>query len=75
EKSYTSKLKISHLEEILSDEMFFRSHRSYIVNINHIREIEPWFNGSFIIKVEKKEISIPVSRSKAKELKEILNIR
>lgn len=72
---YKSKLKISQLEEILSEKMFFRSHRSYIVNIDHIVEIEPWFNGSFIIKVEKAGFNIPVSRNKVKELKEILNMR
>ncbi|MGL5098626.1 MAG: LytR/AlgR family response regulator transcription factor, partial [Fusobacteriaceae bacterium] len=72
---YKSKLKISQLEEILSEKMFFRCHRSYMVNINRIIEVEPWFNGGFIIKVEKTEFNIPVSRNKVKELKEILNIR
>lgn len=73
--TYKSKLKISQLEEILSEKMFFRCHRSYMVNINHIIEVEPWFNGGFIIKVKKMEFNIPVSRNRVRELKEILNIR
>ncbi|MBP6322808.1 MAG: response regulator transcription factor [Fusobacteriaceae bacterium] len=73
-ESYTSKLKISQLEAILPSENFFRTHRSYIVNIDKIAEVEPWFNGSYLIKVGKKSHNISVSRNNVKKLKEILNI-
>ncbi|MGL5175090.1 MAG: LytR/AlgR family response regulator transcription factor [Cetobacterium sp.] len=72
---YTSKLKISQLENILSEELFFRCHRSYIVNIDKIIEVEPWFNGTYILKVSNSNFKIPVSRNKVKELKEILTIK
>ncbi|MGL4868254.1 MAG: LytR/AlgR family response regulator transcription factor, partial [Cetobacterium sp.] len=39
---YSSKMKISQLENILTDNLFFRCHRSYIVNIDKIVEVEPW---------------------------------
>ena len=72
---YTSKLKISQLENILSENIFFRGHRSYIVNIDKIVEVEPWFNGTYILKVSNCNFKIPVSRNKVKELKEILTIK
>ncbi|MGL4903195.1 MAG: LytR/AlgR family response regulator transcription factor [Cetobacterium sp.] len=72
---HTSKLKISQLENILSEELFFRCHRSYIVNIDKIVEVEPWFNGTYILKVSNSNFKIPVSRNKVKELKEILTIK
>lgn len=74
EEKYTSKLKISQFEEILPAEKFFRAHRSYIVNIDKIVEVEPWFNGSYLIKVGKKNCNLSVSRNNVKKLKEILNI-
>ncbi|MGL4977263.1 MAG: LytR/AlgR family response regulator transcription factor [Cetobacterium sp.] len=71
----SSKLKISQLENILSNEMFFRCHRSYIVNIDKIIEVEPWFNGTYILKVSNSNFKIPVSRNKVKDLKELLTIK
>lgn len=72
---YLSKLKISQLENILDEHIFFRTHRSYIVNINKVVEVEPWFNSTFILKVKENDFKIPVSRNKVKELKEILLIK
>ena len=40
---YTSKLKISKWEEILPKNKFYRTHRAYIVNLDKIKEVEPWF--------------------------------
>ncbi|MGL5949876.1 MAG: LytR/AlgR family response regulator transcription factor, partial [Cetobacterium sp.] len=75
EKVNSSKLKISQLENILSNEIFFRCHRSYIVNIDKIVEVEPWFNGTYILKVSNSNFKIPVSRNKVKDLKELLTIK
>lgn len=72
---YLSKLKISQLEQILDEHIFFRTHRSYIVNIDKVVEVEPWFNSTFILKVKENDFKIPVSRNKVKELKEILLIK
>lgn len=72
---YTSKLKISQLENILPSINFFRSHRSYIVNMNKIIEVEPWFNGTYILKLKDCSFNIPVSRQKVKILKRILIIK
>ncbi|MGL5355216.1 MAG: LytR/AlgR family response regulator transcription factor [Cetobacterium sp.] len=75
EAMYSSKLKISQLEKILDETTFFRCHRSYIINIDKIVEVEPWFNGTYILKVLNSNFKIAVSRNKVKELKEILTIK
>lgn len=52
---------------------FFRCHRGYIVNINHIDKVSPWFNGAFNIQLKGISDNIPVSRNYAKKLKELLS--
>ncbi len=66
---------LSSLEEKLDPKLFFRCHRSYIVRIDAIMEVSPWFNGTYLIAMhESKESNIPVSRSKVKALKNLLNL-
>lgn len=71
---YMSKLKISDLEEKLPKGKFFRSHRSYIVNLDKIVEIIPWFNTTYNLKLRDIDEKIPVSRSKVKEFKNLMGI-
>ena len=71
---YFSKQKISNLEVELPD-IFFRTHRSYIVNINKIEEIIPWFNSTYNLKIEELDIEVPVSRNKIKKFRTLLNIK
>ncbi|MCF6094976.1 LytTR family DNA-binding domain-containing protein [Microaerobacter geothermalis] len=67
-----TKMTLQELEEKLRDLPFFRSHRSYLVNIEYIQEIVPWFNGAYnLILKNKEKTKIPVSRSSAKHLFEI----
>ena len=48
-----------------------RCHKAYIVNIKHVKEIVPWFSGSYLVKLNDKEkTEIPVSRTYAKDFKE-----
>ena len=70
-KRYVSKIKISKWEEMLEGYNFYRCHRSYIVNLDKIVEIEQWFNSSWIIKLKNYSTTIPVSRNNIKELKEL----
>lgn len=72
---YTSKFKISKWEEILPENKFYRTHRAYIVNLDKIKEIEPWFNGTFVLKIQDLKFKVPVSRNNVKEFKELLNIK
>lgn len=74
EKVYISKIKISKWEEILADESFYRCHRSYIINLDKITEIEQWANSSWIIKIKNYNKLIPVSRNNIKDLKTLFSI-
>lgn len=75
EEVYTSKLKISKWEEILPKSRFYRTHRSYIINLDKIKEVEPWFNGTYILKIQDLKFKVPVSRNNIKEFKELLIIK
>ncbi len=65
---------LSELQEKLSDRKFFRSHKSYIVNLDRIDSIEPWFNSTYNIHIKGIDETIPVSRTYAKAFKEAMNI-
>jgi two-component system LytT family response regulator/two-component system response regulator LytT len=66
------------LEELQADldpNVFWRTHRSYVVNINHIREVVPWFKSSYQVRVDdKKGTEIPVSRVQTRRLREMLKL-
>jgi len=66
------------LEELLAaldSESFWRPHRSYLVNIHHIKEVVPWFKSSFMLKMnDKKQSEIPVSRQQTKRLRELFKL-
>jgi two-component system response regulator LytT len=71
--SIQTKMTLQDLEEKLTHSPFFRSHRSYLVNLDYIYEIVPWFNGAYnLILKNKEQTQIPVSRSAAKSLFDIL---
>ncbi len=56
-------------------ENFWRVHRSYLVNINKIREVVPWFKSSFMLKLDdKKQTQVPVSRQQTKRLRDLLRL-
>ncbi|MCR8641225.1 LytTR family DNA-binding domain-containing protein [Paenibacillus sp. N1-5-1-14] len=73
QQAYTTKMSLNDLEHKLAEYPFFRPHRSFLVNLNQIEEIVPWFNGAFnIILKHDKRAQIPVSREMAKELFRLL---
>src|SRR5882672_2773848 len=66
---------IEELQTSLDSELFWRAHRSYLVNINHIKEVVPWFKSSYMLKMADKRASeIPVSRAQTKRLRELLKM-
>jgi two-component system LytT family response regulator/two-component system response regulator LytT len=66
---------LEELHAALDSESFWRPHRSYLVNIHHIKEVVPWFKSSFMIKMnDKKQSEIPVSRQQTKRLRELFNL-
>jgi len=66
---------IEELQEQLDPEAFWRVHRSFLVNIQHIREVVPWFKSSYQLRMDDpKKTEIPVSRAQTKRLKELFNL-
>jgi two-component system response regulator LytT len=66
---------IEELQESLDSDVFWRAHRSYLVNINHIKEVVPWFKSSYILKMnDKRQSEIPVARAQTKRLREIIKL-
>lgn len=74
EDRYRVEGTLGHLEEILPKENFFRCHRSFLVNLDAISEIIPWFNNTYIIKIKGMNDEIPISRRNIKEFKERLHL-
>jgi two-component system LytT family response regulator/two-component system response regulator LytT len=66
------------LEELLDSldpNLFWRAHRSFLVNINRIKEVVPWFKSSYQLRMEdKKQSEIPVSRAQTKRLRELFGL-
>jgi len=66
---------LEELLELLDPNMFWRAHRSYVVNINHIKEVVPWFKSSYQLRMaDKKQTEIPVSRAQTKRLRELFKL-
>ena len=66
---------LEELHAALDSESFWRPHRSYLVNIHHIKEVVPWFKSSFMLKMnDKKSSEIPVSRQQTKRLRELFKL-
>jgi two-component system LytT family response regulator/two-component system response regulator LytT len=66
---------LDDLQAQLDPETFWRVHRAYLVNINKIKEIVPWFSRNYILKMsDGKSTEIPVSRSQTKRLREYLRL-
>src|SRR5467141_2250 len=66
------------LEELLDSldpHHFWRAHRSFLVNINRIKEVVPWFKSSYQLRMDdKKQTEIPVSRAQTKRLRELFGL-
>ena len=66
---------LDELQGHLDPALFWRVHRSHLVNINKIKEIVPWFSRNYILKMkDAKATEIPVSRSQTKRLRDYLSL-
>lgn len=66
---------LEELQSNLDPELFWRVHRSYLVNVNRIREVIPWFKSSFQIRMDdKKGTEIPVSRVQTRRLRSMFRL-
>ncbi len=66
---------LDELQSHLDPDVFWRVHRSHVVNIHQIKEIVPWFSRNYILKMkDSRSTEIPVSRSQTKRLREYLSL-
>jgi len=66
---------LEELQEQLDPNHFWRAHRGYVVNIDHIREVVPWFKSSYQLRMnDKAQTEIPVSRTQTRRLRELFNL-
>lgn len=71
---YRSENSLADIHNELEQENFFRCHRSYLINLDEIKVIEPWFNNTYIFKMNVFKEEIPISRRHMKEFREIYHI-
>ena len=66
---------IEELQASLDRDQFWRVHRSYLVNINRIKEVVPWFKSSYQLRMDdRKHTEIPVSRVQTRRLRELFKL-
>jgi two-component system LytT family response regulator/two-component system response regulator LytT len=66
---------LEELMELLDPVRFWRAHRGFVVNIDQIREVMPWFKSSYQLRMnDKQQTEIPVSRAQTKRLRELFNL-
>jgi len=64
---------LSEIEQRLARSGFFRAHRGYLVNLQHVKEVIPYTRNSFsLILDDADETEIPLSKAAAAELRELL---
>ena len=73
EKKYVKKETMNFLEQSLPEETFVRVHRSSIINVNHMKKMERYGKESYIV-ILKDGSKVNVSKSRTKELKQLLGI-
>lgn len=74
EKEYEAKIPLKDLETRLESYSFFRIHKSYLVNLDYVTRLTPWFNGAYQLELKGKNEKLSVSRNYVKALRERLEI-
>lgn len=73
-ETYQVKLPLKELESRLLPFSFFRIHKSYLVNLNYVMRLTPWFNGAYQLEMEGMEELLSVSRNYVKGLRQRLEL-
>ena len=72
---YSNYKTLDDLQTTLGDRVFWRPHRSFIVNINRIKEVVPWFKSNYqLLMSDRDRTKIPVSRAQTKRLRELFRL-
>ncbi len=74
-EKYLTRFTLKELEQRLNPNLFYRCHRSYLVNIKKAREVIPLYNGTLILTVDDDlKSEVPVSRSQTKKIRQLLGL-
>ena len=72
---HRARASLADLEARLATRGFLRVHRSFLVNLEHVAEVEPFFNGALLLRLDDRERSeIPVGRAAAPKVREIFGL-
>lgn len=72
---YRARASLAELEERLAPQGFQRVHRSFLVNVEHVAEVEPFFNGALLLRMDDRDRSeIPVGRAAAPRLRGLFGL-
>ncbi|MCM1989948.1 LytR/AlgR family response regulator transcription factor [Oceanirhabdus seepicola] len=74
EGRFKTKDSLDNWENKLGEYNFFRTHRSFLVNLDKIQKMSPWFNNTYVLYLEDTPNEIPLSRNRLKEFKNIIGI-
>src|SRR5262249_2568907 len=75
-KNYVVDFTIFELEQKLDPKKFVRIHRSTLVNLDYLHELDTWFGGGVLARLrDSKGTELPVSRDRVKALKQALGVR
>lgn len=67
---YMTNFTLKELEERLDPQVFFRAHKSRLVNLKQVRAIVPWFGGRYkLVMRDQKGSEVELSRSQTRELR------
>jgi len=76
EERYEYQGTLTDIEKRTRPTELVRVHKSYIVNLNKVTEVIPWFKGTYWLKMDHPSgIEIPVSKSQIKTIKELLGLK
>ncbi|WP_286231802.1 LytR/AlgR family response regulator transcription factor [Neobacillus mesonae] len=71
---FETKTPLKELESRLIGYGFFRIHKSFLVNLEHVTRLSPWFNGAYQLQIEGRKEMLSVSRNYVKALRAKLEI-
>ena len=72
---HRARATLAELEVRLGPHGFLRVHRSFLVNLEHVAEVEPFFNGALLLRMDDRERSeIPVGRAVAPRVRELFGL-
>ena len=74
-KNYQISDSLERLEHRLNQRGFVRFHRSFLINVNYIKEIQRWFGGKLLVIMnDNQQTEINSSRDGAKKIKQLFNL-